>query len=102
MSVAGIMASNAYQQDFAPITAPVAAGDSGMAAQVPGGRSGPSPGSQFIGLPLPAPIRTDLDDLSAALQKGDMQAAQTAFSNLMSDLSAQYQSQSESSISLLG
>ena len=98
MSVAGIMASKAYQQDFAPVPGPAAA-DSGAAAQVQGGRSSTS---QFIGLPLPAPIRTDLDDLSQALQKGDMHAAQAAFSSLIADNSAQYQSDSENSISLLG
>ena len=103
MSVAGIMASNAYQHDFTPVTPPVATNDSGAPADVQAGKSGaPSRSSQFIGLPLPTPIRTDLDDLSTALQKGDMHAAQTAFSNLMADLSAQYQSDSESSISLLG
>jgi hypothetical protein len=91
MSVAGIAAGGAYQQGLAAITLPAAPTDAGRAAP-----------SQFIGLPLPAPIRTALDDLSQALEKGDMHAAQTAFSNLVADLSAQYQSDSESSISLLG
>jgi hypothetical protein len=96
------MATSAYQQALTPVTPPVATSDSGAAAQGQNSKSGPSAGSQFVGLPLPAPIRTDLDDLSQALQKGDMDAAQTAFSNLIADLSAQYRSQSESSISLLG
>jgi hypothetical protein len=94
VSVAGIMASSALQQGLASVAPPV--------QPVQSGGSGSSQDNQFIGLPLPAPIRTDLTDLSTALQKGDMEAAQTAFSSLIADLSAQYQTQSESSISLLG
>jgi hypothetical protein len=105
MPIAGVLASNAYQQDFGQLTSALASNDLAGARQAfQSLHAAPSGGSQFVGLPLPAPIRTDLDHLSTALQKGDMKAAQTAFSNLVADLTAQYQTQAEDSggISLLG
>ncbi len=57
----------------------------------------------FLSLPLPESIKTDLNDLSTALQKGNMDAATTAFSNLIADMNGHYQSTSDdSTISLLG
>ena len=103
-SIAAVLASNAYQKDFGQLTSALESNDLAGARQaLQGLNPAPSGGSQFIGLPLPAPIKTDLEDLSTALQKGNMHAAQTAFSNLVADLTAHYQGDEDSSgISLLG
>jgi hypothetical protein len=77
MSIAAILASTAYQQDLGLVSVT-------------------RPASQFIGLPLPAPIKADLESLSTALQEGDLKQAQTAFSALVADMAAEYQRQEDS------
>ncbi len=93
-SMAGITASTAYQQ--------VATTSEAVAA--PSAKNTSSASSPFLSLPLPEPIKTDLSDLSTALQKGNMDAAQTAFSNLIADMTGHYQGQTDesSTISLVG
>jgi hypothetical protein len=82
MSIAAIQASSAYQQAFGQLF------DTRQATQ--------PTNSQFIGLPLPAPIKADLESLATALQQGDLKQAQTAFSALVSDMAAEYQRQEDS------
>jgi hypothetical protein len=103
-SIGGGLASSGYQQDFRQLTSALSSNDLAGARQAfQNLEDVPSGHSQFVGLPLPAPIKADLDNLSTALQKGNMQAAQTAFSNLVADLHGLYQSQADSTgISLLG
>jgi hypothetical protein len=85
MSISAILASSAYQQDLGQLSDPRQASQSAH--------------GQFIGLPLPAPIKADLESLATALQQGDLKQAQTAFSALVADMAAEYQRQ-EDSVSL--
>ena len=94
MSIAAIPASGAYQLDFGQSSSAVPLKDPAVTQPV----------GQFNGLPLPAPIKTDLANLATALQEGDFKQAQAAFSSLVADLAAEYQHQQNDSvgISLLG
>ena len=83
MSVTGITAASAYQQDFGQLSGTQQASKS--TAQ-----------RQFIGLPLPAPIKADLESLAAALQTGNLKQAQTAFSSLVADMTAEHRRQEDS------
>jgi hypothetical protein len=95
MSISAILASSAYQQDFGQLTSALSSNDLAGARQ-----AGQSASSQFIGLPLPAPIKADLDSLATALESGNLKDAQTAFSSLVADLAAEYQHQQEDSVTI--
>lgn len=95
MSIAAIPVGGVYQQDFVQVVSAPPSKDPASAQPA---------GGQFNGLPLPAPIKTDLANLATALQEGDFKQAQAAFSSLVADLAAEYQQQQHDSVgfSLLG
>jgi hypothetical protein len=84
MSITGVVASQAYQQDFRQLTSALSSNDlAGAQRAFQSLGSAPAP-KHLTAPPEIDPIRAELTNLSAALQAGDLKGAQVAFDRLLS------------------